>query len=105
MTIGSGIYLHPAEKDPLKINQAVRQLMEGRSNSIGACTLTSGAGTTTVTSPIIGPNSSVTFQPLTANAAAQMTLLRVSTIGAGTMTLVHGNNSNSDQNFNFIVSG
>ena|SRR5690349_15886864 len=105
MTIGSGLFLHPAEKDQTRINSVIRQLIEGRSNGVGTFTLTSSAGSTTVTSPIIGPNSVVVWQPATAHAAAQMTVMYVSSIGAGTMTLTHGSNANADQTFKFAAIG
>jgi hypothetical protein len=105
VTVGSGAYLSLSEQDPLKQNNIIRQLLEGRTNNVGTVTLTSSAGSTTITSTLIGPNSTLLFSPLTANAASQMTLLRTSTVGAGTATVTHGNNANIDQTFNFVVIG
>lgn len=105
MTVGSGNYIALNERDPQRQNQVIRQLIEGRTNNVGTVTLTSSAGSTTITSSLIGPNSTLIFSPLTPNAASQMTLIRTSTIGAGTATITHGSNANADQNFNFIVIG
>ena len=105
MTVGTGLYLSPAERDQNKINNVVRQLIEGRFNNIFSASINSGASSTVITSGLIGPNSQLVPVPLTANAAAQMTMLRPVSVSMGTATLAHGNNTNSDQNFNFIVIG
>lgn len=103
--IGAGSFLSPSEKDQTKINNAIRQLMEGRTNNVFSVTLNSNTTSTTITSVLIGPNSTLSPVPLTANAAAQMTLLRVASLVAQTAILAHGSNANSDQSFSFIVTG
>ena len=105
MTVGAGIHLNAEERDPRKQNAAIRQLMEGRTNNIFSATLSSSAGSTTITNSLIGPNSTLVAVPQTANAASQMTLLYVSSVAAQTATIVHGNNANADQIFNFVVIG
>lgn len=105
MTVGSGAFLHPAEKDQLKVNHAIRQIMEGRTNNVFSATLSSNAGTTTVTNSLIGPNSTLIPVPTTAHAAAQMATIYTSTVGQGTATFAHGNNASTDQTFKFVVVG
>src|SRR5690349_3875594 len=105
MTVGSGAFLHPAEKDQLKVNHAIRQIMEGRTNNVFSATLSSSAGSTVITNGLIGPNSTLIPVAKTAHAAAAITTLYTSSIGAGTATLAHGNNANTDMTYNFVVVG
>lgn len=105
MTVGSGAFLHPAEKDQLKVNHAIRQILEGRTNNVFTATLSSSATSTVITNSLIGPNSTLIPVPSTANAASQMTLVFTSAVGQGTATVMHGSNSNTDQTFKFVVVG
>ena len=68
----SGPTLSAEERDPARIVRAVRQLAEGRSNAVGAFTLTAGAASTVVTAPTCGAGSSVLVFLKTANAAAEL---------------------------------
>ena len=45
----SAYVLSTVETDQRKINTAINQLAEGRSNAVGTCTLAAGATSTTVT--------------------------------------------------------
>ena len=105
MTVGAGLYLSPSETDTKKQNAAIRQLIEGRSNSVFSATLTSNSTTTTITSPTIGPNSALLWQPTTSAASPQMTVMYVSSLVAGTAILTHGSNAASNQTFNFVAIG
>lgn len=105
MTTGSGLYLSPAERDPLKQNTAIRQLIEGRSNAVGSVTLTANAASTVVTAPTCGPQSAVFLCPTTANAAAIVAATYVSAVAAGTFTITHTNNANADKTFYWVCLG
>lgn len=71
MSRGAGLYLAPSEKDPIKQNAAIRQLIEGRSNAVGTVTLTNDgvATSTTVSAPTCGPGSNVFLFPTTPAAS------------------------------------
>src|SRR5688572_5777021 len=86
---GSGVYIAPNEKDPIKQNAAIRQLIEGRSNAVGTVTLTNDgvAMGTTVTAPNCGPNSAVFLFPTTAAAS---TFLRGSDLHVKTTNVTAG---------------
>lgn len=71
MSRGGGLSHSLTEKDPTKVNNNIRQLIEGRSNAVGTFTLTNDgvATTTTVTATNCGPNSIVVCFPTTAAAS------------------------------------
>lgn len=105
MTVGAGLYLSAAEKDPIKQNAAIRQLIEGRSNAVGSVTLAANAGSTVVTAVNCGASSAVFLFPTTANAAAIVAATYVGTVAAGTFTVTHTNNANADKIFYWIAVG
>jgi hypothetical protein len=96
-----------SETNPRRIVQAIRELFEGRSNAVGTVTLTAGSATTVVSAVNCGPDSRVFLEATTANAAAERggTALRVSSIGAGTFTIVHANNAQTDRTFHWLAIG
>lgn len=103
--IGSGISLSLSERDPLRQNHAIRQLMEGRSNAVGTVTLTANAASTVVTAVNCGPNSAVFLFPTTANAAAIVAATYVGTVAPGTFTVTHTNDANADKTFFYVCLG
>lgn len=105
MTVGAGLFISPTEKDPLKQNAIIRQLIEGRSNAVFTATLNANTTTTSVSAPTIGPNSVLLWQPTTSAASPQMTVMYVSSLVAGTAILTHGSNAASNQTFNFLAIG
>lgn len=101
----SGLYLSPSETDPRKQNNAIRQLIEGRSNAVGSVTLAANAASTVVTAPNCGAGSSVFLFPTSANAAAIVAATYVSSVAAGTFTVTHTNNGNTDKTFFWVCLG
>lgn len=99
------IPLSPSEKEIHRVVAVVRQLIEGRSNAVGTVTLTANAGSTVVTAPNCGPDSAVFLFPTTANAAAIVAATYVSAVAAGTFTVTHTNNANTDKTFNWVALG
>lgn len=93
------------EKDLTKFALAVQQLAAGRSNAVGECTLTASDTSTVVTAVNCGPESVVLLSPLTANAAAAVATTYVSAVAAGSFTLTHANNSQTDKTFGFVCIG
>lgn len=109
MTVGSGLYINPAEKDPIKQNLVMRQLIEGRSNAVGTVTLTHDgvATTTTVTAGTCGANSCVFLFPTTAHAAAVVasTYIAATNVSGGQFIVTHAATSNADVTFFFVCLG
>ncbi len=106
MSTGGGIIpLSPSEIEPHRIVAVVRQLIEGRSNAVGICTLTANAGSTTVSAPNCGPMSAVFLMPTTANAAAIVAATYVSSVAAGSFTVTHTNSASTGKTFFWVALG
>jgi hypothetical protein len=103
----TALVLSPDESDQRKINTAINQLAEGRSNAVGAVTLAPNAATTTVSAGNCGAGSVVLLSPLTAHAAAELGngTIFVSTVTNGSFTLSHANNAQTDRVFGFVAVG
>jgi hypothetical protein len=96
----------PDEKEHRRqIAQAVNQQLTGKLNATVQVTLTASATTTTVTDKRIGANTHFGFQPLTADAAAALSGLYVSSQANGTATLTHASSSSVDRTFNVLLIG
>jgi hypothetical protein len=103
----SALVLAPDEKDARRINTAINQLAQGRSNAVGTVTLAASAATTTVAAPNCGVGSVVLLSPLTAQAAAELGngTIYVSTVANGSFILTHANNAQTDRTFGFAAIG
>ena len=71
----------------------------------GSVTLDASSATTTLNDRRIGPSSVIVFMPKTANAAAEMDGMYVSSRGKQTATLTHANDANADKSFGYAVLG
>jgi hypothetical protein len=105
----SGINLAPGETGPARIVAAIRQMMQGRNNAAGTCTLLHGAASTTVTAPNCAAGSSVFLFPATAHAGAELAaggcFVPVATVANGSFKITHANNSQTDREFYFVCLG
>lgn len=91
----------------LRISQWAIQVMQGKLNNTGSCTLTNGVTSTSVVDARSGINSFIGFTPTTANAASET--------GAGTMylknraegvfTVKHANSASVDRTFVYCILG
>lgn len=101
------IQLRPEEKDPTRIVQAVRELVEGRHNASSTFTLTPGATVTVVDHPNCSVDCQPQFSPRTANAAAAVptTYILQANILQGQFTVTHANNGQVDRTFGYTVTG
>lgn len=84
---------------------AINQLGDGRSNGFGSVTLTANQATTVVTDRRVGTDTTITFMPETANAAAEMDGMYVGTVTAGSFTITHANNAQTDRDFRYMLQG
>lgn len=105
MTVGSGLWLSDDETEQRSQNFVIRQLIEGRSNAVGQCTLAANATSTTVAAINCGANSAVFLFPKTAHAAAIMTSTYVSGVSARQFVVSHPSNANTDKDFYFVCLG
>ena len=102
-----GVYL-PAASDT-QIRNAVRSLQQlgrGQTNSKGTFTLSStGATLLSVSNINCGPNSIVSWTPVTADGAAQMATLFLlsSNVTTGTFSVSQASNTSSCAIFNYVI--
>jgi hypothetical protein len=86
------------------LNQAIRELAEGASNSIDQVTLRASATTTVVSDPLASAVSHIDLCPLTANAAAAQAGTYVSARARGSFTLTHASAATVDRTFSYRIS-
>lgn len=98
------IQLQPEEKDPKRIVQAVRELVEGRQNSVGDVTLGVGATSTVVPFPNCSSDCRVFLQEQTAAAWSAQARVAAADIGQGSFTIRH-NVAGAGATFSFICIG
>lgn len=105
----AGLTLQPGERDPRRITDVVRQLMEGRSNAVGTVNLAANAATTTVAAPTCGATSLVFMFAMSAHAAAEVAAggfyVPAANITAGQFIVQHANNAQTDRTFAWAVLG
>jgi hypothetical protein len=103
----TALVLPPDESDRRKINTAINQLAQGRSNAVGIVTLVANATVTTVAAGNCGAGSVVQLSPLTAHAAAEIGngTIFVSAVTNGSFTITHANNAQTDRVFGFVALG
>ena len=107
----SGINLAPEETNTYRIVQAIIQLLQGRSNAVGTVTLRANQTTTVVTKAVhraavnVSADSEVFLTPRTANAAAALTNVYVSSIVQGGFVLTHASTATTDRTYGFEARG
>lgn len=83
--------------------------LTSRANKTGSVTLTASAASTTVTPTMTTASSLIFFDPLTANAAAELAAgtMYVATAGrtAGQFVITHANNAQVDRSFRWAAVG
>lgn len=111
MSRGAGLYLAPSETNPVKVNEVVRQLVEGRSNAVGTFTITDdGVATTTVVSaPTCGPGSAIIPFPVTDAASTfwrgNRMYIAEADIIARQFTVTHATTSTANITFMWVCLG
>lgn len=100
----ASINVSSSEKDPRRLADAIRQLVEGKSNAVGKFTLTANATSTVVQSPTCSPSSFVFLSPITQNASNDMATTSI-VCGMSSFTVTHANNARVDRTFGYVVLG
>lgn len=102
-----GVYLPPASDTQLRNTiRSVTQLARGQTNSKGTFTLSStGATLLSVSNINCGPNSVVSWSPVTADGAAQMAtvFLLSSNVTTGTFSISQATNTSTSSIFNYVI--
>ncbi len=103
---GSGLGLNPGEEVQSKIVHQVRQLMQGRSNSVGRLTLSStGATSSSVTAITCGPGSVPLLTPLTLSASNMKWHINSTDVYLGSFTIQYTSSTTTDLNFAYAIIG
>jgi hypothetical protein len=88
------------------ISQAIRDIIEGRSNANGVVTLRTGQTTTIVVKPTINANAGVFLFPATATAATAVATTYANVVpGGGSFVISHASNAIADRTFHYLVNG
>lgn len=87
------------------IVDVINNMLTGKLNVVLSLTLSANSGATTLIDEKIGPFSALLFSPLTANAAAEIGSLYVSSQKNGSAVISHTNNTQIDRVFKVCVLG
>jgi hypothetical protein len=85
--------------------QGVNGARQGKLNAVTQVTLTANSTTTTLTDARIGATTGIYFSSLTADAAAALSGLFVSSQKNGQATLTHASAASVDRTFNVLLIG
>lgn len=99
--------LPPRGATSRQIISAIRELIQGRNNATGSVTLTANVTTTTVNKPTLNSGAKPILIARTVNAAAEQAAgsMYVSAIAAGSFTITHANNAQTDRTFDYVSLG
>lgn len=88
---------------------AVKLAMQGRLNAVVEVTLTAGAASTVWSDPRLTSTAAVLFDPMTANAAAELAAGALYVTSANRLnqqwTLTHANAGTTDRTFRALIIG
>lgn len=88
-----------------RIANAINAHDNGKTSNTGSFTVTANQATTQVTDVRASVDSVIVFSPTTANAAAEVATMYVSTKANGSFTVTHANNAQTDRDFDYTVTG
>lgn len=85
------------------IAEIVRQTMQGKMNVVTTLTFTTSASLTVFQDPRIGVHSFLCFQPLTANAAADVPSIYTVSQSSQMATISHSISANTDRIYRVVI--
>jgi len=97
--------LIPQTASTLQIATIANELLRGRANNVGEVTLDANVTTTTLSDIRIKQTMTAVLIPRTANAAAAMTNVYISSVADGSITLTHANTATTDRTFDYVLHG
>lgn len=99
------IFLQDDRQHRRLMAQWMREAHQGHLGNVGTVTLGTGTAATAVIDFRVGPNTCINFMPTTANAAAELATLYVSSRSAEGFTISHANTSTADRAFVYCILG
>lgn len=109
--LGAPVFMPDGREWTRRLAYIINQVMQGKTNNTSetAMTLAENVTTTTVTEAPnrIGETTVILFMPTTANAAAAMANVYVSSrsVANNTFTVTHSNTATTDRVFNYVLVG
>lgn len=97
--------LIPQQATTLQLATTTNELLKGRANNVGEITLTPSVTTTTISDIRIRQTMTAVLIPRTANAAAAMTNVYISTVADGSIILTHSSTATVDRTFDYVLHG
>ena len=94
-----------SDPTPRQLAQAINLATDGKLNSVGGVTLTENVTTTVLLDKRMGVDSVLLFIPTSANAAAIIASIYVSSKGKETATITHTSDANTDKTYDYIIIG
>ena len=92
-----------------QIARAANSAIAGKTNNLGEVTLTANAASTVIVDARLSFFSVIVFDPLTANAAAEIAngtlYVTEANRGIGSWTVTHANDANADKSFRYAILG
>lgn len=92
-----------------RVVNVVNGALGGKLNVTGSVTLVSATTQTILADPRLGLDSAVLFDPVTANAAAELAAGTFYCLNTGRMngqwTLTHANGASGDRTFRYVILG
>jgi superfamily II DNA helicase RecQ len=92
-----------------KMARIVNSALQGHFNAVTTLTLTANAASTTLTDARLTVNTAIVFDPVTANAAAELYGATMYVTSAnrnnGAFVITHANNAQTDRTFNVLMVG
>lgn len=112
----TGFYQPPAERPAnndvssliryaADLGRAMRLLFQGKTNNTGEITLTANSATTTFLDSRLTIDSVVVFDPMTANAKADIPYALTANRNNLQWTLTHANAASTDRTFKYLIVG
>ena len=98
-------FLHDEKEHRRQIAVYLREAHQGHLGNVGAVTLSTATAATAVVDFRVGPSSYIGFMPTTANAAAELPNLYVSSRSAEGFTIAHSNTSTADRAYSYCILG
>jgi hypothetical protein len=88
-----------------RVAESINGLIDGKLDAVSSVTLTVSSATTVVADNRFESTMALFFTATTANAAAAVGGMYVSSRGEGTFTLTHANDANADKTFLYLRVG
>lgn len=88
-----------------QVERTINEILKGRANNVGEVTLDASVTTSTVVDTRIKSQMIVFLVPRTANAAAALTNVYVSTVADGSFTLTHSSTATTDRTYDYVFHG